>query len=285
MEFVELNNGLKMPSLGIGTFLLEPKVAYESVLASIKDGYSLIDTANMYNNEVSVGRAIKDSGVAREKIFLSTKLWPSEYGNPNAVEETLKRLGLDYVDLLFIHQPTDNWREGYKQLIKAYESGFIKAIGVSNFEGGYIQDLLKEFDVRPQIIQVECHPYFPQDELRKVVGPEGIKIMSWYPLGGKGKTKELLENRIILDLARKHGKSSAQILLRWHVQMGFVVIPGSGNPEHIKDNIDIFDFELSEEDMDKIASLNNGQRHHVHSKENLKRYSTIKPIYEKKDNA
>ncbi len=283
MDSIKLNNGILMPSLGIGTFLLEPKDAYASVLSALNDDYRLIDTANMYNNEVSAGKAIRDSGVPREEIFVSTKLWPSEYGNLHAVEETLNRLGLDYIDLLFIHQPTDNWREGYKRLIEAYETGVIKAIGVSNFEGQYIEDLLDEFDIIPQVMQVECNPFFPQAELRRVTEPKNIKIMSWYPLGGKGMTKDLLENAIVVDLAKKHSKSPAQIVLKWHVQKGFAVIPGSKNPEHIKDNVDIFDFELSPDDMVRIDSLNNGQRHHAHSKENLKRYEKMHPTYEKID--
>lgn len=282
MDFAKLNNGISMPTLGLGTFLLEPKEAYESVLTALRDGYSLIDTANMYNNEVSVGKAIKDSGVPREKIFLSTKLWPSEYGNPNAVAETLDRLGLDYIDLLFLHQPTENWREGYKLLIDAYKEGRIKAIGVSNFEGEYIESLLDEFDVAPQVIQVECHPYFPQNELRKAIALESIKVMSWYPLGGKGKTVDLLENQTIVGLARKYRKSSAQIVLKWHIQMGFIVIPGSKSPDHIKENIDIFDFDLSLEDMAKIRELDNGQRRHAYSKENLRRYESLRPVYEKR---
>lgn len=280
MEFSKLNNGIEMPMLGIGTFLLKPQEAYESVLAALQDGYRLIDTANIYNNEVSVGRAIKDSGISGDEIFVSTKLWPSEYSNPSAVEETLKRLDLDYIDLLFIHQPTENWREGYKQLIQAYKTGKIRAIGVSNFEGSYIKALLSEFDVAPQVDQVECHPFFPQDELRGILHSEDVKIMSWYPLGGKGKTADLLENEIVVRLAEKYKKSPAQIALRWHVQMGFVVIPGSKNPDHIKDNIDIFDFALSPQEMCDMAKLNNGQRHHVHSEENLKRYMGIVPTYE-----
>lgn len=280
MEYSKLNNGIKMPMLGIGTFLLSPEEAYRSVLAALRNGYRLIDTANMYNNEVSVGRAIKDSGVPREEIFVSTKLWPSEYDNPNAVGETLKRLGLDYIDLLFIHQPTENWREGYEKLIQAYGKGKIKAIGVSNFEGPYIKALLSEFGVVPQIIQVECHPFFPQDELRGEIASSDIKIMSWYPLGGKGKTADLLENEIVVRLAEKYKKSPAQIVLRWHIQMGFVVIPGSKNLDHIKDNIDIFDFVLSPLEMSEIAKLNNGQRRHIHSEENLKRYMSIAPTYE-----
>lgn len=278
---MKLNNSVEMPSIGIGTYLLEPKYAYNSVLNALKLGYRLIDTANAYMNERPVGRAIKDSQIERKDIFVSTKLWGSEYENPNAVEETLERLGLDYIDLLFIHQPTKNWREGYKQLIKAYKEGKIRSIGISNFEGEYIQDLLKEFDVIPQVIQVECHPFYPQEELRKVTDKLDIKIMSWYPLGGKGMTTELLENPTIVNLANKYHKTSAQIVLKWHIEMGFIVIPGSKNIDHIKDNIDLFDFTLTKEDMNQIASLNNCQRRYIRTDEALERFLNWKITYEK----
>lgn len=280
MKDLKLNNGILVPSLGIGTFLLEPKDAYESVKEALKMGYRLIDTANAYMNERAVGKAIKDSNVKREEIFLSTKLWPSEYENLNAVDETLGRLGLEYIDLLFIHQPTKNWRNGYKQLVKAYNEGKVKSIGVSNFEGKYIDELLKEFDVRPQVIQVECHPFFPQTELREITDKEDIKIMSWYPLGGKGMTEDLLNNGIILDLANKYKKSSAQIILKWHVQMGFIVIPGSKNAEHIKDNISIFDFELALDDMKNIKKLNSSQRRYIRTEEALDNFANWKITYE-----
>ena len=282
MKEFKLNNGITMPSIGIGTFLLEPKDAQNSVREAIKLGYRLIDTANAYMNERAVGRGMKESGVDRKDIFLSTKLWPSEYENPNAVEETLERLGTDYIDLLFIHQPTKNWREGYKQLIKAYKEGKIRAIGISNFEGEYIDSLLKEFDVIPQVIQVECHPFYPQTDLRKITDKENIRIMSWYPLGGKGMTGELLNNPIIMNLANKYHKSTAQIVLRWHTQMGFIVIPGSKNVEHIKDNIDIFDFCLSNEDMNEILKLNKHQRRYIRSDEALENYLNWKITYEEK---
>ena len=281
METTTLNNGITMPSVGLGTFLLEPADAQNSVRESLKLGYRLIDTANAYVNERAVGRGMKESGVGRKEIFLSTKLWPGEYENPNAVAETLERLGTDYIDLLFIHQPTKNWREGYKQLLSAYKARKIRAIGISNFEGIYIEELLREFDTVPQVIQVECHPFFPQTELRKITGSRGIKIMSWYPLGGKGMTAELLESPVIASLAEKHKKSAAQIVLRWHVQMGFIVIPGSKNTAHIKDNADIFDFALDADDMAKIASLENGKRRYTRTDEALEGFASWKPEFEK----
>ena len=281
-KIMKLNNGVEIPSVGIGTFLLEPIDAENSVREALKMGYRLIDTANAYRNERAVGRGIKESGVKREDIFLSTKLWPSEYDNPNAVNETLERLGTDYIDLLFIHQPTKNWRSGYKQLIKAYKEGKIRSIGISNFEGEYIEALLKEFDVIPQVIQVECHPFYPQVDLRKITEPLDIKIMSWYPLGGKGMTSELLNNPIVTEIANKYHKSSAQIILKWHVEMGFIVIPGSKNVDHIKDNIDIFDFSLDKEDMNQLAKLNNNQRRYIRTEEALNNFLNWKIIYEAK---
>lgn len=279
MKEFKLNNGVIMPNIGIGTFLLEPKDAENSVREALKIGYRLIDTANAYMNERAVGRGIKESGVDRKDIFLSTKLWPSEYENPNAVDETLERLDTDYIDLLFIHQPTKNWKEGYKQLIKAYKEGKIRAIGISNFERE-IEEVLNEFDIKPQVIQVECHPFFPQDELRKITDKENIRIMSWYPLGGKGMTAELLNKQAIINLANKYNKTTAQIVLRWHIQMGFIVIPGSKNVEHIKDNIDIFDFNLSNDDMNVISKLNNKQRRYIRTDDALDNFLNWKITYE-----
>lgn len=280
MENLILNNGLKMPNIGIGTFLLEPKDAYNSVLNALNFGYRLIDTANAYMNEKAVGKAIKDSKINRSEIFVSTKLWASEYENENAVEQTLNRLGLDYIDLLFIHQPTKNWRAGYKQLLKAYSEGKIKSIGISNFEGKYIDELLNEFETIPSVIQVECHPFFPQNKLRQTLEKHNIKLMSWYPLGGKGMTAELLENETIRNLANKYNKTSAQIILKWHIQMSFIVIPGSKNVEHIKENFDIFDFSLTDEDMNNISKLNNGQRRYIRTDEALENFASWKIKYE-----
>ena len=280
MKNFKLNNGVLMPSVGIGTYLLEPIDAENSVREALKMGYRLIDTANAYCNEREVGRGMRASGVKREDIFLSTKLWASEYENPNAVDETLERLGTDYIDLLFIHQATSNWRKGYDQLVKAYKEGKIRAIGISNFEK-HINEVLEEYDVKPQVIQVECHPFFPQDELRKVTDKVDIRIMSWYPLGGKGMTGELLNNPIIINIAKKHHKSTAQVVLKWHVQMGFIVIPGSKNVNHIRDNISIFDFELDDEDMNNMAKLNVGKRRFEADDDRIEQFALWHPTYEK----
>ena len=221
---------------------------------------------------------MRESGVSREKIFLSTKLWASEYENENAVDETLERLGTDYVDLLYIHQPAGNWLAGYRQLEKAYREGKAKAIGISNFEGKYIAELETKWEIAPQFIQVEAHPYFPQDELRVTLDKYGIRLMAWYPLGHGDKS--LIEEPVFRQIGEKYGKSSAQVILRWHTQMGFVVIPGSRNVAHIRDNLDILDFTLTEEEMAEIAKLNKGKRYYTRTDEALAGYAAWQPVYE-----
>ena len=278
MEYLELNNKLKCPVVGIGTYTLSPADAENSVREALKMGYSLVDTANAYVNERAVGRAIKDSGVKREEIFLSTKLWPSEYENNNAVDETLARLGVDYVDLLYIHQPAGNWLAGYRQLEKAYKAGKAKSIGISNFEGKYIDELQHKWEVVPQFIQVEAHPYFTQKELRQTLNKYNIRLMSWYPLGHGDKS--LINEPVFVELGRRYDKSAAQIILRWHTQMGFVVIPGSRNVAHIKDNLNILDFKLTDEEMTEIAKLDKNVRYYYRTDEQLVQFAAWKPAYE-----
>ena len=278
MEFITLNNGNKCPVLGLGTFMLSPEDAYNSTLNALKMGYALVDTANAYVNERAVGRGIKDSGLAREDVYLSTKLWPSEYENKNAVDETLERLGVDYVDLLYIHQPAGNYLAGYRQLEKAYREGKAKAIGISNFEGKYIADLETKWEIAPQFIQVEAHPYFTQTELRKTLDQYGIKLMAWYPLGHGDNS--LINEPVFTEIGKKYGKSNAQVILRWHTQMGFVVIPGSKNADHIKDNLNIFDFTLTDEEMSDIAKLDKGVRYYTRTDEALAGFAAWQPTYE-----
>lgn len=280
MEYVTLNNGVKCPVVGIGTFMLTPADAENSVREALKMGYSLVDTANAYVNERACGRGIKNSGMKREDVFLSTKLWPSEYENDNAVDETLERLGVDYVDLLYIHQPAGNWLAGYRQLEKAYKEGKAKAIGISNFEGKYIEELQTKWEIVPQFIQVEAHPYFTQKELRQVLDKYDIKLMSWYPLGHGDKS--LINEPLFAELGQKYGKSSAQVILRWHTQMGFVVIPGSKNVDHIKDNLDILDFTLTKEEMSEIAKLDKNQRYYHRTDEQLVQFAGWRPSFEQK---
>ena len=275
---MRLNNNVEMPQIGIGTFMLSSEEAYASTSEALKIGYRLIDTANAYCNEKAVGKAIKGSGIDRKEIFLSTKIWASEYTNDNAVQETLDRLGTDYIDLLFLHQPCKNYMHAYKNLEKAYKEGKIKAIGISNFEGEYIEDLLQKCEIVPQVIQVEAHPYFPQEELRKTLVEHDIKLMSWYPLGHGDKA--LLNEPVFGELAAKYDKTPAQICLRWHVDMGLIVIPGSKNPKHIADNFNISDFSLTKEDMEKIAKINRNKRYYHRTKIQLAAFSAWHPKYE-----
>ncbi len=279
MEYIKMNNGSLCPVIGIGTFLLTPDEAEVSVREALKMGYECVDTAAAYVNERACGRGIKASGKDRDKVFLSTKLWPSEYENPNAVDETLERLGTDYIDLLYIHQPAGNWLAGYRLLEKAYEQGKTKAIGISNFEGKYIEELEKKWNMPPQFIQVEAHPYFPQDELRKTLDKYNIRLMSWYPLGHGDKS--LIEEPVFKKLGEKYGKSGAQVILRWHTQMGFAVIPGSKKVDHIRENLNILDFKLTDDEMAEIGKLNNGKRYYIRTEEQLTAFAGWHPSYEK----
>lgn len=275
MEYATLNNGLKMPMAGIGTFLLSPDEAEASVLAALEDGYRLIDTANAYVNEKAVGRAMKKSGLPREEIFLETKLWPSFYEDEEAVDKTLERLGTDYIDLLLIHQPAGNYVAGYRQMEKAYKEGKVRAIGLSNFNQGQIEEILSLCEVKPAVLQTEVHPYFQERELKKFLERAGMVIQAWYPLGHGDKA--LLEEPLFAELAKKYGKTNAQVILRWHIQAGNIVIPGSKNPAHIKDNFDLFDFSLTEEEMAKITALDKDTRYYTSTPEMLRRYAEMVP--------
>ena len=275
MEYATLNNGLKMPMAGIGTFLLSPDEAEASVLAALEDGYRLIDTANAYVNEKAVGRAMKKSGLKREEIFLETKLWPSFYEDEDAVDKTLERLGTDYIDLLLIHQPAGNYVAGYRQMEKAYKEGKVRAIGLSNFNQGQIEEILSLCEVKPAVLQTEVHPYFQERELKEFLSKEGMVIQAWYPLGHGDKA--LLEEPLFAELAKKYGKTNAQVILRWHIQAGNIVIPGSKNPAHIKDNFDLFDFSLTEEEMAKITALDKNTRYYHSTPEMLRKYAEMVP--------
>ena len=273
MEYITLNNGIKMPMAGIGVFMMSPAEAESSVESALKSGVRLIDTANGYMNESGTGRGIKKSGVPREEIFLVTKLWPTVYEKETAVDETLQRLGTDYIDLLFLHQPTDNWREGYRNIEKAVKAGKVKAIGLSNFPDELLKEAIDTMELKPQVVQVEAHPYYPQTELKKILAETGMGLMAWYPLGHGDKS--LREEPIFTELAKKYGKTNAQIILRWHIQSGNVVIPGSKNPDHIRDNFDIFDFVLSDEDMAEISKVNKNKRYYTATPEMIAAYATM----------
>ena len=275
MEYVTLNNGIKMPMAGIGTFLLTPDEAEASVLNALACGYRLIDTANAYVNEKAVGRAMKKSGVSREEIFLETKLWPAFYEQSDAVEKTLERLDTDYIDLLLIHQPAGNYIAGYKLMEKVYKEVKVKAIGLSNFSQSQIREILDICEVKPVVLQTEVHPYYQEKKLKDYLKKEGIVIQAWYPLGHGDKA--LLEEPLFQELGKKYGKSSAQIILHWHIQAGNIVIPGSKSPAHIQDNFDLFDFSLTAWEMAQISIMDKNVRYYTSTPELLQRYAAMVP--------
>ena len=275
MQYAILNNGVKMPMAGIGTFLLSPDEAEASVLSALQCGYRLIDTANAYVNEKAVGRAMKKSGLARDEIFLETKLWPSFYEQDDAVEKTLQRLDTNYIDLLLIHQPAGNYVSGYKLMEKAYKEGKVKSIGLSNFNEEQIKESLSICEVKPSVLQTEVHPYSQEKDLKKFLDKEGIVIQAWYPLGHGDKA--LIQEPLFAEIGKKYGKSSAQIILRWHIQDGNIVIPGSKNPIHIKENFDLFDFSLTNDEMDQIYAMDKQKRYYISTPEMLDNYVKMIP--------
>ena len=279
MEYLKLNNDVKMPVEGLGTFLMSPAEAEAASLAALEAGYEHIDTANAYMNEKAVGRAIAKSGVARDKIFVSTKLWPSVYeAGDAAIEGTLNRLGLDYVDMLILHQPVGNYLAAWKTMEKAYKEGKVRALGLSNFPQEKIAEVIDHAEIKPQLVTVECHPYFAQSDLREYLSQHGIVIEAWYPLGHGDKG--LREEPVFTKLAERYGKTVAQVILRWHVQMGTSIIPGSKNPAHIADNADIFDFELTDEEMAEVAKLDGTKKYYEATEEALAGYLAIKPDFD-----
>lgn len=282
MDFVTLYNGIKAPVLGIGTFMISPEDAEKAVYAAIRVGYRLIDTANAYMNEEAVGKAIRraiDEGlVTRKELFISTKLWPTFYENPTAVDKTLERLGLDYVDLLFIHQPSGNFLAGYAQLEKAYADGKARSLGISNMDGEKLEKLLAMATVKPHIIQLEAHPYCTEKDIMGRLAEYGTRLMGWYPLGHGDPG--LVREDIFSKLADKYRKSNAQIVLRWHTQMGFITIPGSRNPDHIRDNADIFDFTLTDDEMAEIAKLDGTKKYYVPDEVTVEKYATMRLPFE-----
>lgn len=269
-----LSNQVQIPAVGIGTFMMTPDQAEQAVVDALACGYRMIDTAQAYMNERAVGRGIKRSGVAREDIFISTKIWVSQYLTEGTVEKSLELLGTDYIDLMFIHQPAGDFMAGYRKLEKAYKEGKIKSIGISNFQGEKLKKLLDECEIKPHVIQMEAHPYYRDEETIAALAPCGCCVMAWYPLGHGDHA--LLEEPVVKELAEKYGKSTAQVILRWHTQVGNIVIPGSTNPEHIKVNLDIFDFELTEEEMKQMAGLNKNVRYYYPDEEKLAAYVNMK---------
>jgi 2,5-diketo-D-gluconate reductase A len=258
-----MHNGLEIPQIGFGVFLVPPEETKQAVAEALKAGYRLIDTAQGYRNEEGVGAAIAESDVPRDELFITTKLTNSEHGYDNtltAFERSMKKLGIDVLDLFLIHWPLpmfDQYVETWRAFERLLADGRVRSIGVSNFEIAHLERLLAETDVKPTVNQVELHPEFPQEELRGFHEEHGILTESWGPLGqGKG----LLENPQVVEVARRKGRTPAQVVLRWHVQLGCVVIPKSVHPDRMRENIDLFDFELNDVDMAEIAGVRTGQR-------------------------
>ncbi|QED47279.1 aldo/keto reductase [Cytobacillus dafuensis] len=263
MNFVVLNNGLKMPQLGFGVWRVEDEKAEFAVAKALEVGYRSIDTAMIYNNENGVGNAIKKSSIPREEIFITTKVWNSDQGYENtlkAYEESLERLGLEYVDLYLVHWPTpqyDQYVETYKALEKLYHDGRVKAIGVCNFDIDHLERLLQECDVKPVLNQIECHPYLVQTELKEFCAKHDIFIEAWSPLQQGG---EVLNHEVIQKIAEQHNKTTAQVVLRWHLQNNTIVIPKSVTPVRIEENFNVFDFELTAEEITEINRLDRNER-------------------------
>ncbi len=259
---IRLSSGYDMPIVGLGTYSLTGDVCVNSVKSAIALGFRKIDTAHMYGNEVEVGRGVRESGVPREEIFVATKIYPNQYSDPEkAIEECINKLNIGYVDLMLLHHPGTNDVKAYKAMEKFVKEGKIRSLGVSCYYIKEIDDFIKQVDIKPVLVQNEVHPYYQDLDVVPHIQSLGIAVEAWYPLGGRGHQKELLSDPVLTEIAQKQGKSVAQVILRWDLQRGVVVIPGSSNPAHMEENISIFDFNLSDEDMARIEALNRNEKH------------------------
>lgn len=260
--YIQLNDGNRIPQFGFGTYeIVGDEPTEKACLEAIKLGYRHIDTAHAYQNERGVGGAIKKSGVPRNELWITTKLWPTEYGEgltARGIDKMLQRLDTDYIDLLLLHQQFGDYLGAWKDMEKAVDAGKVKSIGLSNFESERLEEVLNIARIKPSVLQVECHPYYPQDALKARIAPFKVVIESWYPIGHGDKG--LINEPIFAQLAEKYGKSNVQIILRWHLQMGNIVFPKSTNPKHIKENFELFDFELTPAEMLAIKNLDKGKR-------------------------
>lgn len=260
MEYVTLSNGVKMPQLGYGVYQVTQEECERCVLDALKVGYRSLDTAQSYFNEEQVGSAIRKSGVPREEIFLTTKVWVEHYGYENAkdsVLESMKKLQTDYLDLCLLHQPFSDYYGAWRALEELYEEGKIKAIGISNFYPDRMVDIASFARIRPMVNQVETHPFNQQKTAKEYMDKYGVQIEAWAPFGeGRGG---LFENEILKEIGAKYGKTTAQVMLRWHLQRGVVVIPKSTHIERMEENFNVFDFKLSDEDMEQIAAMDKAE--------------------------
>jgi len=261
-KYIKLNDGTSIPQFGLGVYMVpEGEQTYNAVLDALKMGIRHIDTAHAYQNERSVGRAVKASGVPREEVWITSKLWPHEYGEgktAEAIDKMLARLDTKYIDLLLLHQQFGDYLGAWKDMEKAVKAGKVRSIGISNFESERLEEICEAATIKPSILQVECHPYYQQNELKKRIAKYGTVIESWYPIGHGDKG--LIGEAVFTRLAEKYGKTNVQIILRWHIQEGNIVFPKTTNPAHMRDNFDIFDFELTENELNEIRALDNGKR-------------------------
>ena len=259
---VKLNSGYEIPLNGIGTYSLLNDVCYNSILYALQNGVRLIDTAYIYNNEEAVGKAVRDSKVNRKDIFIITKLYPNQYNNAEkAINDALKKLNVEYIDMMLLHHPGNNDVEAYKAIEKAIKEGKIRSVGLFNWYIKELKDFLPKINIMPALVQNEIHPYYQDTEVIEYIQSLGIAVQGWYPLGGRGHQKELLNDKVLKDISAKYNKSVAQIILRWNLQRGVIVIPGSSNRQHIIENTEIYDFQLSDDDMKRISELNRNEKH------------------------
>lgn len=262
MKTIQLNDGNLIPQFGTGVFQVpDGKETFDVVTNALNLGIRHIDTAHAYQNERSVGKAVKESGIDRKEIWITTKLWPSEYGEgatSKAIDKMLTRLDTNYIDLLLLHQQFGDYLGAWKDMERAVKDGRVKSIGLSNFESNRLEDVLEHATIYPSVLQVECHPYYQQNALKKRIAKYGTVIESWYPIGHGDKG--LIQEPLFTRLAQKYHKTNVQIILRWHIQEGTIVFPRTMNPVHMKENFDIFDFELTNEEMNEIRALDNGKR-------------------------
>ena len=271
--YITLNNGAKIPQFGMGVFMVPAGDATKNAcLEALKLGYRHIDTAHAYQNERSVGEAVRESGIPREEIWVTSKLWPSEYGEGKTMEgidKMLARLDIGYIDLLLLHQQVGDYMGAWKDMEKAVAQGKVRTIGLSNFESDRLEEVIAAAEIRPAVLQVELHPYFQQNALKERVASCGTVLEAWYPLGHGDAG--LLNEPVFTQLARKYGKTNAQIILRWHIQEGTIIFPKSTNPQHIRDNFNIFDFELTRDELEQIRALDCGKRYYTATLEEQER--------------
>ena len=259
---VTLNDGLVMPTNGLGTYSLKGQTCVDSVAAALVAGVRLIDTAYMYGNEAEVGRAIRESGVPRDEVFVITKLYPSQFSKAAAaIDEALAKLDIGYVDMMLLHHPGAGQVEAYQAMEAAREQGRIRSLGLSCFYVDELRDFLPRVSVKPALVQNEMHPYYQDGDVVDFIHGQNIALQAWYPLGGRGHNAELLSDPTLAAIADAHGVSIPQVILRWNLQRGVVVIPGSSNPAHIREDADVYDFELSDAEMARIAALNRDEKH------------------------